>query len=252
MKLRILAGLVLAAALVLFGGCLQMHSTTVVKDDGSGTATLKLSFSPSVAEAMQELSELDPNSSQGMPDFKDLDKAKIQKAAKGHGVKITSFSTGDENDRTVIDLAMEFKDLKGLSYVLGHVLGEGDNNGGIGIFDAGDGNFVLRSTEYDFPAEEVEEAETEVETEVPGAGDMDPAKMQKMMELTGKLMGAMAEMDVRMEFTVPGDIVSSNAPQTEGRTCIYTINASNMMANQNMEPEIVFSGKGLKIKPLAD
>jgi len=60
-------------------------------------------------------------------------------------------------------------------------------------------------------------------------------------------------MDVRLEITVPGDIVSSNAPQTEGRTSIWSINSSNMMtAGQNTEPEIVFSGKGLKIKPQTD
>ena len=79
--------------------------------------------------------------------------------------------------------------------------------------------------------------------------EMDPAQMGKQMELMGKLMGAMSELDVRMSITVPGDIIATNAPAREGRTSVWTINSSNMMtAGMDMEPEITFSGKGLKIK----
>ncbi|PIV80514.1 hypothetical protein COW53_09280 [bacterium CG17_big_fil_post_rev_8_21_14_2_50_64_8] len=251
MKIRFLAGCVLAAALLALGGCMQLHSTTIVNKDGSGTVTMKISLSQSVAEALKEMSELDPDSDQKMPDFSSIDRDEMEKAAKKHGVKITKFSKGDQDGHMILDLGMEFKDLKGLSYVMDHAMGEGGNDG-MGIFDAGDGNLVLRSTQYDFPTDE-DEKSVEVESEMPDTSDMDPAKMQKMMELTGKLMGAISEMDVRLEITVPGDIVSSNAPQTEGRTSIWSINSSNMMtAGQNTEPEIVFSGKGLKIKPQTD
>ena len=67
----------------------------------------------------------------------------------------------------------------------------------------------------------------------------------------GKLMGAMSELDISMKITVPGDIINSNAPLVEGRTSIWTINQSNMMSsNQDMEPVITFSAKGLKLKAL--
>ena len=57
----------------------------------------------------------------------------------------------------------------------------------------------------------------------------------------------------KLEATVPGDVVSSNAPTVEGRTSIWSIDQSNMMQqDQDMDPEIVFSGKGLKLKPLAE
>ena len=73
--------------------------------------------------------------------------------------------------------------------------------------------------------------------------------MQKQMQVMGTLMGAMAELDVSLKITVPGDIIESNAPVQEGRTSIWAINSSNMMtAGQDMEPVITFSGKGLKIK----
>ncbi len=69
------------------------------------------------------------------------------------------------------------------------------------------------------------------------------------MELMGKLMGSMSELDVSMRITVPGDVIEHNAPKQEGRTLIWEINADNMMsAGASMgEPLIVFSGKGLKI-----
>ncbi len=59
----------------------------------------------------------------------------------------------------------------------------------------------------------------------------------------------MGELDISMKMTVPGDIIESNAPTVEGRTSIWNIDSSNMMSgNTDMEPNIVFSGKGLKIK----
>ena len=74
------------------------------------------------------------------------------------------------------------------------------------------------------------------------------------MEIYGKLMGAVAELDVRMTITVPGEIIESNAPTVEGNTSIWAINASNMMEqqDQDMEPVITFSSKGLKIKPIKE
>ena len=66
-------------------------------------------------------------------------------------------------------------------------------------------------------------------------------------------MGDDAELDVSMKITVPGDIVTTNAPAQEGRTSIWTVNGDNMMtAGQDMNPVITFSGKGLDIKPLAE
>jgi hypothetical protein len=127
----------------------------------------------------------------------------------------------------------------------------GEAGDGMGIFDAGDGNYVLRSTSYDFPAEPAEEEEEEIEPDAPA--EQTPEQMQKQMALMGTLMSSLSELDVELRITVPGDVVSSNAPTVEGRTSIWSIDQSNMMQqDQDMDPEIVFSGKGLKLKPLAE
>jgi hypothetical protein len=69
------------------------------------------------------------------------------------------------------------------------------------------------------------------------------------MELMGKLMQSISELDIRMEITVPGDVLSSSAPTVEGRTSVWAINGANMSDAQNMamEPEITFAKKGVNI-----
>ena len=157
--------------------------------------------------------------------------------------------------RETLDIAYEFADLRGLSAMMQATMPGDEDEGrdnGLGIFAAGDGDLVLRPASYDLPAWDEAEKEPAPEGETTPAAT-DPAAMQKQMEVLGKLMGAMSELDIRMAITVPGDIISTNAPQQEGRTSIWAINAQNAMsAPETIEPRIVFSGKGLKIEPQQD
>ncbi|MGD9547099.1 MAG: hypothetical protein AB7V45_06045 [Candidatus Krumholzibacteriia bacterium] len=253
MKSRFLAALLVAAAALTLSGCIQMHSATTIEKDGSGTASFRLSFSQGVSDALKEMQgmDMDMGGDMEMPDFSKVDKAELEKAGKEHGVKITRFSRDPVDGRETLDIEMSFEDLKGLSFMMNKVMGESSDNGGFGIFDNGDGNFILRSATYEYPDQPAEEAEEAVESETT-MPEMDPEMMGKQMELMGKLMASMSELSVHMEITVPGDIVKSNAPTVEGRTSIWTVDSSNMMSMQgesDMEPEIVFSAKGLKIKP---
>ena len=75
--------------------------------------------------------------------------------------------------------------------------------------------------------EKEEEEEPEDVSEEPA--EMDPEMMGKQMELMGKLMSSLSELEVVMQITVPGDIVSSNAPIVEGRTSTWRIDQTNMM-----------------------
>jgi len=256
-KLLLLATTILAA--VNLTGCVIFHSTTEIKGDGSGVAELTMSMSPSVQEAIKELQAMDMPQSQAkdmdFPMMSDLDKSAIEKAAKGHGVKVKKFDKATADGRETMTIVLAFDDLKGFSYVMSHVMGEGNSNEGIGIFDAGDGNYVLKSAEYDFPdVVEEKEEESDEATSMEDLANIDPAQMQKQMEIMGKLMGSMGELDVSMKVTVPGDIVKTNAPETDGRTSIWTVNSSNMMSmdENSMEPEIVFSAIGLKLKPIKE
>jgi len=243
-----LAAVALAASLT---GCVRMHSETDIKADGSGTASLEIGLSQSVADAIKEMQEINPEAGgdQELPDFADINRDNIDKVAKQYGVKVLKFEKSDADGRMAVSMSFAFDDLKGLSAVMAAAMGE-DPEQGMGIYATGDGNYVLKQATYafpDFPALDKPAKKEKAEGETPA--EMTPEQMQKQMELMGKLMGAMSELDVSLKITVPGDIITTNAPTQEGRTSIWTINSSNMMtAGSDMDPVITFSGKGVKIK----
>lgn len=250
MKRFAILAMVLVGSLAL-SGCVQLHSDTVIEKDGSGTASLTLSVSTDVAEAIKEAQAMDTGQSQDMdfPMFDEIQKETIEEACKGRDVEVKKFEKKVVDGRQTLAMELAFKDLEGLSFVMNKAMG-GGMGAGYGIFDAGDGNLVLRAHDYGFPEEPEEEEEA---TEEQAPAEMDPAQMQKQMEVMGKLMAAISELDVSMKITVPGEIVESNAPTVEGNTSIWQVNSSNMMSQDaNDEPEIVFSGKGVKIKPITE
>ena len=268
-KLAMLATIVQIALITLvLTGCVQLHSETVIAKDGSGTANLTLSLSPAMQDVLKDMKDLDMGKDQNMdiPMFDDINKDDLAKAAEGRGVTIKKFEKIVVDGREQLDIVMDFEDLEGLSYVMGNIMGD-EPGDGMGIFETADGNFVLKDAHYDFPAvsaapgtpaEPAEGAEPEVEGKGEGSAESstmtDEEKAQKQMEVMGKMMGAMAELDVKFAITVPGEVIESNAPTVEGNTSIWTINSGNMMSQQgqDMDPVITFSSKGLKIKPLKE
>ena len=242
----------LVALAALMTGCVQMHMNTEIKKDGSGTMDMTMSLSAVVTEAMAEMgSDGMDDDLAGIGELMEIDEKELNNSVKAHDVKVKKFEKSMVEGRETLHVVFEFKDLEGLSYALSEVMGEGD--GGLAILDIGDGQYALRPYEYNWPDKaEVEEEEEETDVEL-NADDMDPEKMQKQMAMMGKLMGAMGELEVSMIITVPGDIISSNAPVVEGKTSTWTINSGNMMtAGGDMEPNIVFSSKGLKLKALKE
>jgi hypothetical protein len=240
--------LVLALLLTLclgLTGCMQVVMNTNIKEDGSGTMFMSYSMSKDVADAMAQLQEMGPMQGMGdqsPPDFSDFNKADLEKECKKYGATLKSFKETDADGRKGMEMELEFKDLNALNGVMSGSMG--GNGGGFGIFKMDDGNYILVGVE---PTED-EDAEEDKPVETPPA-QPDPAQMGKMMEVMGKLMGSISELNVTMRITVPGDVIKNNAPKVEGRTLIWEINSENMMSagDQFGEPEIIFSGKGLKI-----
>ncbi len=242
---------VLAALAAMMTGCVQMHMDTEIKKDGSGTMDMTLSLSKVLTDAIEEMGTEDMDDDIGnITAIMDLDKKDLEKTVKSHDVKVKKFKKSVVDGRETLHVTFQFKSLEGLSYAMSEVMGESE--GGMAIIDIGNGQYALRPYEYHWPAK-AEEKEEEVAEEEMNMDDMDPAKMQKQMELMGKLMGAMGELDVSMKITVPGEIIKSNAPDVEGRTSTWSINSSNMMtAGGSMEPDIIFSSKGLKLKAVKE
>lgn len=237
-----LAVLVLAAS-----GCVQMNMSTTIDKDGSGTMEMTMTLSQVVSESLEDLKTM-----QGAEELADmdqlmsLDKDELQKRVKDHGVKIKTLDRSPIDGREGVRIVLDFQDLEGLSYAMRELTGEGE---GLAVVDLGDGTYALRSHDYGWP----EEPEDEEEAVDMSPAEMDPEMMGKQMELMGKMMAAMGEMEFVMKMTVPGDIVRTSATRTEGRTAIWTVNQSNMMsAGADMEPDVVFSAKGLKMKTVKE
>jgi len=250
--MRRFAMFVLLGAAVLLAGCVQMHSETVIEKDGSGHATFKLSLSQAVTESLDELEALDSDQGMGgeMPSLEDFDRDELEKVARQNDVKITKFEKGIVDGRQTVDIGLDFASVAGLSRTL-DVLGGDDEEPRVWtILQRDDGNYVLTSIPDEEPRPWEEEDEDEAEaTAEPADPEKAQEDAQKAMAIMGKLMGSMQELDVSMKITVPGEVLDSNAPEVEGNTSIWAVNAANMMQAQemDMEPEIVFSSKGVKI-----
>ena len=242
----------LVALAAMMSGCVQMHMDTEIKKDGSGTMEMNLSLSPILSEIIAEGGADDEIADIG--NIMDMNEKDLNEKIKGHDVKIKKFSTKVVDGKETLNVVMEFKDLEGMSYAMSQIQDSSKSEGGMAIMDIGNGQYALRPYVYNWPVqEEVEEEAAADDMESTENENMDPEKMQKQMENMGKLMGAMGELEFSMKITVPGDIITSNAPVTEGRTSIWTINSTNMMtAGSNMEPNIVFSSKGLKMKAIKE
>ena len=242
---KLMIALCATLSLAFLSGCIQIYSDTVIEKDGSGKATLKMSVSKVIAESLEDMKAagMDEDGKLGMLNFSHIDEKELMEKAMQYDVKIEKLEHGTIDGKPTLEVVMEFKNLKGMYYIIGNLVGEGYIS--LGIYDAGEGNFKLLPTEYEFSEEEAEE---------PAEKETPPTTMEEVApELLQKLVDGLAEMDVTMKITVPGDIIQSNAPSTEGRTSNWTINSSSMTnAGQDMEPMIIFSGKGLNIMPLTE
>lgn len=230
---------VLVAWLSLLAGCLTFHSSIVIGPDGSGTCKLNYSISEEIRDAIAE-SGAAGEEGKDMPSLDDFDRAKMEERAKANGVSLKSYDHKTVDGRETLTVEMTFKDVTSLSRVMAFAGGDG---GVLAILRNAEGNYVL--TSIPDPNPPAEEPAAPEEPEEPATPE-DPAKA---MELMGKLMAAINELDIRMEVTVPGDVLSSSAPTVEGRTSIWAINAANMMSAQTMDtdPEITFAKDGVKI-----
>ena len=257
--------LALAVLVMTLGtGCMQIHIDTDIGPDGSGTATISYQVGREVADALMKLEQAGGASgmtggTDEMPSLDELDREQVDAAARDSGVEVEEFERTDDASGQSLRIVVAFDDVEELSAFLNSTTAEDadeDMREELRIARTDDGNFRLHTVSVPVPESERGDAATDAE---PGAGADDPpggaedmARMQDSMQYVGVLMGAMDQLDVRMTFTVPGEVLSSNAMEVDGRTSIWAINAANMMQAQEgmeMEPEIVFASEGLSLEP---
>ena len=158
---KFLVPALLALSVFSLSGCVFMHVDTDIAADGSGTMKATIAMSETVQQCILELKELDAGKSDDMdfPAFDEIDGSRMSEAGKDWGVKVTRFEKKMEGERETLEFELAFENLEGLSYVMNRTLGDGQDSEGMAIFDAGDGNLVLRNTTYDFPPVPADEKE---------------------------------------------------------------------------------------------
>ena len=235
---RVILALPLAIALLAPAGCVQFRTDVTIDGKGGGTAKVSMSVADDVLAARTELDKLGGDvMGLALPDYATITRAYLEKRGAGRGVTVTQFNKAGSGGRQTLECTLAFTDLKGVSWALNDVAAALGGSG-LGLARGDGGNLVLRARQYDFPAAAKKPAP---------APTGEAARRQA--ELATTLIGAIGELDISLNVTVPGDIVRSNAPQVSGRTSTWVINAGNMMNQQDVNPEIVFSGAGLAIKP---
>jgi hypothetical protein len=81
---------------------------------------------------------------------------------------------------------------------------------------------------------------------IPSAPDYEPPPPLAAVgsdDLYDVVLRNLADLDIRRTVTVPGEVISSNAPEVEGRTSIWTLNAANLLEIERVEmrPRILFT-----------
>ncbi len=250
---------VLAAAVCLLAGCMKVHIETDIAKDGSGTATLTYAMVREVADA---ISAMEAAGSAGaevdMPRLGDLTRDSLAASCRRAGVNLLEHRHTDDAAGVTLSFKVAFDDVEDLSRLLASFDGDDDDGEleGWRIEPLGDGNYALRTVTLPpaaaaEPADDDEAADLDELDELAEMDDLDEmSDLAAAFQHMAVLMSNIDKLDIRMAITVPGDVIHSNAMEVEGRTSIWTINAANMMQADEaaLDPEIRFSGKGLKLK----
>ena len=242
MRTRVLAAVLTSATLLALTGCVQFHSDLTIDGKGGGTAKMSMSVGTEVLAALGELKTMGGNElGLEVPDLDGMTRASLDRRAAGKGVTVASFEKVTTAGRQTMTCELGFAHLKGLSLFLNDIASALAGTG-LGIDAVDGGNLALRSRQYAVPARP--------QDKTPAAAQPTAEQGARRMELAGVVMSALGETDLVLKFTVPGDVVRSNATVVEGRTAIWKIDASNLMNQQSdVAPEIVFAGAGLSLKP---
>lgn len=246
-KLILAAGVLAALALT---GCIQIETDAVIDENGAGTIAMTYTVSLEVEAAMKELAGLDTGMDEDMgepPIFaEDFDIDELKSELKEYDVRVKDYSNTTDAGARTIHIALAFDGPDGLQAALEITLGE---EGAMGLRRMDDGNYYIGTVESTIAAFEEDEEEDYSDMEDMGMEDMGAAmeNAARSMELMGVLMSHSGDMKVTTRITVPGDVVRHNASAIDGRTMVWSIDASNMMSGATDSPEIVFSGKGLSL-----
>lgn len=227
-------GWVLALLAVLaLTGCFKVDQTLTLNADGSGTLAMRYGMAEQTIAQLQAMQRM---TAQGGDDGGvkvqeeaplDFDPEQVRadfEADKPDGVELTSVTSEVVDGWQYIDLTISFDDIRALKRT------ELFKNSKLAIVHREDGNYLITQRGGD--------------SDLAGGDAPNAQVMQQMMPM-------MAGFHIAQTIVVPGDIISTNAPQVDGRRASWVFdiaqdpNVIQTMAGANLE--LVFDGNGVQL-----
>ncbi len=240
--MRYALGIAAAAMMFLSTGCLKIHIDTIIAADGTGRATIEFAMGREVADAVARLGELDETGRPGDPGLAaagDLGRDALAADFEAAGVTVASHDLTDDATGVALVMELAFDQVADLSRALGTLQTDALARRGeeLRITRTEDDEFLLANTVVAGVADST------------AADEPHPQPSSELLLNMKVLLDHVAELDIRRTITVPGEVISSNALEVEGRTSIWVINAANMLEEQDtgLDPRIVFASDGLQI-----
>jgi len=245
--MRSLIAFALVVLVVLGAGCMKIHIDTVVEADGGGTATIELAMSREVADAVTRIGELEEGQRGGGRNpaaVGDLGRDRLAAACRDAGVQLLRHELRDDASGVRLTVTLGFSEVSDLSHALGALGSDAVARQGeeLRITRTEEGHYLLANTPRPGAlADSAAASEPSVSASEPPDGEA--------LQPFSVLLEHVGELDIRRTITVPGEVISSNAREVEGRTSIWEINAANMLEEQDtgLDPRIVFRGDELTI-----
>ena len=222
-------GRLLAVVLLAWGaaGCVRMEQALTLNGDGSGNLAIRYGMSlKDLAEleatAKQQLAE-EGMTSEGPVNPFEFDEAEVRKDFEDYaelGVSLKSIKTSEEDGWKYLSLNIAFKTLAGLGQT------EFLSDRIVSLKRLADGRYEFVQS-------------------VPPQAQPGPPEMQDLMKEMMKGFRA------ALRVTVPGEVVETNADQTDGRTVSWSFDldkdAKALERIQKASMRVVFQGEGLEL-----
>lgn len=234
---------VLLAVLLATAGCIKVDQTLTLTKDGSGTFDIRYGMAEQTIaqlEAMQQMGKSLGDSVEVEQEDSpfNFDEAKLRakfNADKPVGVELLSVRSEVVDGWKFMSVQLGFDDLAALKH------SEFFAESALSLTQDANGNYVLTQHTGNGGA----------------AGGLGAANQEAMgAEMIQQMAAMFAGMRIVTSVALPTEIIESNATEVAGQTASWVFDVDKdpgvLTKLDNMELRVVFSGKGLSLKPVVE
>ena len=238
----VLRVLMLAVALVVATGCMQIENTVTIRPDGSGTISERVVISPQMSMMMESMASMDSSADASGQMFSEED---VRDRDPYPGTQLDDVTMIDDMSGRGYESVYTFSDIREVTFrpsSPAEVMPEDAQSGGkMKIDNSGSGMLkeldmeftpgapatllvrIPRDATADEPDEEMEGGEMEMEGDADGPDMSDPQQLRMLRMM-------FRDARFRVAVNVEGDIVETNATHRSGNTVtLFDFNFGEMV-----------------------